>query len=82
MSSTAVPDGNSSTAHAPQGEFVYRRALKVAVCALCSEVGFGSAEDGVIETLSEMLQSCKLICNEKHMCRQSYLSVSVKKCTV
>lgn len=34
-----------------------RKALKVAVSALCSEVGFEKAEESVIETLTEMLQS-------------------------
>ena len=37
-----------------------RKALKVAVAALCSEVGFGMAEDAAIETLTELLQACKL----------------------
>ena len=36
-----------------------RKALKVAVGALCTEVGFGFAEESVLETLTEMLQSCK-----------------------
>lgn len=34
-----------------------RKALKVAVSALCAEQGFGSAEDLVLETLTEALQS-------------------------
>lgn len=34
-----------------------RKALKVAVGALCSEVGFEKAEESAIETLTEMLQS-------------------------
>lgn len=37
-----------------------RKALKVAVGALCTEVGFGMAEESALETLTEMLQSCKL----------------------
>lgn len=36
-----------------------RKALKVAVSALCSEVGFEKAEESVVETLTEMLQSCE-----------------------
>lgn len=36
-----------------------RKALKVSVAALCTEVGFGVAEESAIETLTEMLQSCK-----------------------
>lgn len=36
-----------------------RKALKVAVAALCSEVGFGMMEESALETLTEMLQSCK-----------------------
>lgn len=35
-----------------------RKALKVAVGALCTEVGFGIAEESAIETLTEMMQSC------------------------
>ncbi|XP_052065041.1 transcription initiation factor TFIID subunit 8-like [Mytilus californianus] len=34
-----------------------RKALKVAVSALCLEVGFQTAEESVIETLTEMLES-------------------------
>ncbi|XP_052799602.1 transcription initiation factor TFIID subunit 8-like [Mya arenaria] len=34
-----------------------RKALKVAVGALCTEVGYGMAEESAIETLTEMLQS-------------------------
>ncbi|XP_060561471.1 transcription initiation factor TFIID subunit 8-like [Ruditapes philippinarum] len=34
-----------------------RKALKVAVGALCKEVGFGMAEESALETLTEMLQS-------------------------
>ena len=37
-----------------------RKALKVAVGALCTEVGFGMAEESALETLAEMMQSCKL----------------------
>jgi len=36
-----------------------RKALKVAVGALCTEVGYGIAENSAIETLTEMLQSRK-----------------------
>ena len=39
-----------------------RRACKVAVAAICSANGFGSAQDAVLETLTEMLQSC--MCND------------------
>jgi hypothetical protein len=35
-----------------------RKALKVAVSALVSEVGFERAEEAAVETLTEMLQSC------------------------
>lgn len=38
-------------------ESPYRRALKVAVCALVHEAGFASADDTSLETLTEMLQS-------------------------
>ena len=37
-----------------------RKALKVAVGALCTEVGFGMAEESALETLTEVLQSCKV----------------------
>lgn len=36
-----------------------RKALKVAVSALASETGFERAEEAAVETLTEMLQSCK-----------------------
>ena len=36
-----------------------RKALKVAVAALCCENGFSYAEDAVLETLTEMIQSCE-----------------------
>ncbi|XP_021344465.1 transcription initiation factor TFIID subunit 8-like isoform X2 [Mizuhopecten yessoensis] len=36
-----------------------RKALKVAVSALVYEVGFEKAEESVLETLTEMLQSCQ-----------------------
>ena len=36
-----------------------RKALKVAVAALCSEAGFEKAEESAVETLTEMIQSCK-----------------------
>jgi len=38
-------------------EPLHRRALKVTVCALCSEAGFTDAQEDVVETLTEMLQS-------------------------
>ena len=40
-------------------DYVRRRALKVAVAALISEVGFTHTEEPVLETLTEMLQSCE-----------------------
>jgi len=36
---------------------LYRRALKMTVCAVCSEAGFTDAQEDVLETLTEMLQS-------------------------
>lgn len=35
-----------------------RKALKVAAAALCSEVGFGMAEDAALESLTEVFQAC------------------------
>ncbi len=40
-------------------ELPRRRALRAAVSAVCLETGYSSAEDGALETLTEMLQSCK-----------------------
>lgn len=39
-----------------------RKVLKEAVCLLVAETGFAVATDEAIETLVEMLQSCKKIC--------------------
>ena len=36
-----------------------RRALKLAVSAQCADVGFHSIDEASLETLTEMLQSCK-----------------------
>lgn len=36
-----------------------RKALKVVVSSLASEAGFDRAEEAAVETLTEMLQSCK-----------------------
>ncbi len=41
-----------------------RKALFVAVSALCAEAGFGKAENTAIETMTEMLQSCKYQTNK------------------
>lgn len=41
-------------------ETPHRKALKVAVSALCSEAGYTHAENSAVETLVEMLQSCEL----------------------
>jgi len=49
-------------------ESPYRRALKVAVCAVAHEAGFASADDTSLETLTEMLQSCTF-----HCCSHAYL---------
>lgn len=38
-----------------------RRALYVAVAALCTEVGYTDAEKPALESLVEMMQSCKTI---------------------
>lgn len=40
-------------------ELARRKALQVAVAALCVDVGFLSADKEAMGTLSEMLQSCK-----------------------
>ena len=39
-----------------------RKALTVAVAALCLEAGYGSATDNALATFTEMIQSCKLFC--------------------
>lgn len=36
-----------------------RKALRVAVSAICADIGFGVADEGCLETLTEMLQSCE-----------------------
>ena len=38
-----------------------RKVLKEAVCLLVSETGFTVATEECIETLVEMLQSCKIV---------------------
>lgn len=43
----------------PKNEDPRRKSLKVAVSALCTEVGFSHAEDICLETLTEMIQSCE-----------------------
>ena len=37
-----------------------RKALSVAVAALCLETGFGSASEDALANLTEMIQSCRL----------------------
>jgi len=55
MSSTASTEASViSLTESP-----YRRALKVAVCALAQDAGFALADDTSLETLTEMLQSCE-----------------------
>ena len=38
-----------------------RRALYVAVAALCTEVGYTDAEKPALESLVEMMQSCRFL---------------------
>ena len=40
-------------------ELPRRQSLKVSVSALCNEAGFTNAQESALETLTEMLQSCK-----------------------
>ena len=57
-----------------------RKALKVAVSALCSEVGFEKAEESVIETLIEMLQSCKFTrFFHRNVSKNIYLSILLEE---
>ena len=49
MSSEVVPHEES-----------FRQCLSLVVASLCLEANYESAEEPVIETLTEMLQSCKL----------------------
>ena len=37
-----------------------RKALTVAVAALCLESGYGNATENALATFTEMIQSCKL----------------------
>ena len=40
-------------------DIVRKKVLKAAVGIVCCENGFSTAENSVLETLTEMLQSCK-----------------------
>ena len=51
-----------------------RKALKVAVGALCTEVGYGMAEESCLETLTEMLQSSTYF-EQIHIHKRHYLSL-------
>lgn len=55
-----------------------RKALKVAVSALASEAGFERAEEAAVETLTEMLQSCKYTRYLFYIC---YIRIEVYKLT-
>ena len=52
--STMATSSDTSNPH-----FARRKALKVAVTHLCVEAGFTNADESPLETLIEMLQSCK-----------------------
>lgn len=39
----------------------YRHCLTMAVASLCLEAGYESAQEIVVETLTEILQSCKYL---------------------
>jgi len=56
MSSTALTEPSVVAVT----ESLYRRSLKVTVCALAQDAGFSAADDSCLETLTEMLQSCEL----------------------
>jgi Bromodomain associated len=45
--------------HGHSHDLAYRRALKASVSGLLCEIGFASAENDTLETLTEMLQSGK-----------------------
>ena len=49
-------EGKSNMADAST---VHRKYLKAAVCVLCLEKGYDSITRLAIETLTEMIQSCK-----------------------
>jgi len=51
--------GPSEASTAAYSELPYRRTLKMTVCALVQDAGFAVADDSAVETLTEMLQSCK-----------------------
>ena len=40
----------------------YRQSLSIVVASLCLEANYESAEEAVLETLAELLQSCKYFC--------------------
>jgi len=47
-------------------ESPYRRTLKITVGTLAYNAGFATADDCALETLTEMLHSCKLHCCTVH----------------
>lgn len=55
-----------------------RKVLKEAVCLLVAEVGFATATEESIETLTEMLQSCKLNLVRLHFVWEIYSSNLLK----
>lgn len=44
---------------------VHRKLLTTSVASLLTELGFDSAENAALETLTEMVQSCKCVKNCK-----------------
>lgn len=67
--------GKQSTNPADNYHLARRRTLQVVVSSLLTEAGFESAEKASVETLTEMLQSCKyqeqqaFFKSTKHQCR-------------
>lgn len=56
----------------------YREYIRKAIAVLLSEVGFTNATTSAIETLVEMLQSCKLNC--KMFLKLNHHSLSCLQC--
>lgn len=56
---TLVPSSVREKIKMAENQLIHRRILQSAIGALCSEQGFSCVSKMALETLTEMLQSCK-----------------------
>ena len=49
------------TSEATSQQSAYRQCLTMAAASICLESGYDSAQEVVLETLTEIMQSCELI---------------------